>query len=75
MSKIYVRPIQQNPSTKPLKAEKVIQVKQTCNGCLDEFPMHQLRNHLYPCTAGLFDSDCESETNDGHGIETGNGTL
>ena len=74
-SKIYVRPIQQNLSTKSLKAEKVIQVKQTCNGCLEEFPMHELRNHLYTCTAGLFDSDCESETNDGHGVETGNGTL
>jgi hypothetical protein len=52
-SKIYVRPIQQNLSTKPLKPEKATHVKQMCNGSLKEFPMHELRNHLYTCTAGL----------------------
>ena len=70
-SKIYVRPIQQNLSTKPLKPENVVQVKQTCNGCLQEFPMHKLRDHLYICTAGLYDTSSESEATDGHGIETG----
>ena len=74
-SKIYVRTIQQNLSTKPLKPEKVIQVKQTCNGCLKEFLMYELRNHLYTSTAGLFDTNSESEANDDHGIETGNDTL
>jgi hypothetical protein len=74
-SKIYVRSIQKNLSTKPLKPEKVIQVKQTCNGCLQEFPMHELRNHLYTCTAGLFDSNSEAEANDGLGIETDDDTL
>ena len=63
-SKIYVRPIQQNLSTKPLKPEKVIQVKQTCNGCQEEFLMPELRNHLYTCTAGLFDTNSELEGND-----------
>ena len=74
-SKIYARPIQQNLSTKPLKLEKVIQVKQTCNGCLKEFLMHELRNHLYTCTAGLFDTKSESEANDDRGTETGDDTL
>ena len=74
-TKIYVRPIQQNLSTKPLKPENVVQVKQTCNGCLEEFLMHELRNHLYTCTAGLFDSNSESEANDGQGIETRDDTL
>ena len=70
-SKIYVRPIQQNLSTKPLKPENVVQVKQTCNGCLQEFPMQKLRDHLYICTAGLFDTSSDSEATDGQGIETG----
>ena len=74
-SKIYVRPIQQNLSTKPLKPEKVIQVKQTCNGFQEEFLMHELRNHLYTCTAGLFDTNSESEGNDDNGIETDDNTL
>lgn len=37
--------------------------------------MHELRNHLYTRTAGLFDTNSESEANDDHGIETSDDTL
>ena len=40
-----------------------------------KIPMHELRNHLYTCTAGLFDSNSEAEANDGLGIETDDDTL
>lgn len=56
-SKIYIRPIQKNLSTESKKPGSVNHITQACEMCQKEFPMHELRNHLYTCTSGLFDSD------------------
>ena len=62
-SKIYIRPIQQNLSTKPSQPETTVKVKQTCNGCQKEFNMCELRDHLYSCSAGLYDESDDNSTN------------
>ena len=62
-SKIYIRPIQQNLSTKPTQTETTVKVKQTCNGCQKEFNMCELRDHLYSCSAGLNDESDASDDN------------
>ena len=62
-SKIYIRPIQHNLSTKPIQTETTVKVKQTCNGCLKEFFMCELRSHLYTCSAGLNDESDASDEN------------
>lgn len=74
-SKIYVRPIQRSLSTKPVKAETVVNVvKQMCEGCNKEFPMFELRDHLYTCTAGI-DSSTDSDTGDADSHDNGNTVL
>ena len=62
-SKIYIRPIQHNLSTKSIQTQNTVKVKQTCNGCQKEFFMCELRGHLYSCSAGLNDESDESDDN------------
>lgn len=54
-SKMYVRPIQINLSTKPINPESRAQVKQKCNGCKKEFMMNELRGHLGTSTLAQLD--------------------
>ena len=61
-SKIYLRPIQRNLSTKSLLPENCCEVKEKCISCKKEFPMSELRTHsFYMCSAG-FDSDSHSDS-------------
>ena len=64
-SKIYVRRIQTSLSIKPVMPETVVNVKQMCKGCNEEFPMLELRDHLYTRTAGI-DSSTDSDASDGN---------
>ncbi|XP_070569409.1 uncharacterized protein [Ptychodera flava] len=51
-SKIYIRPIQKNLSTKPISSETdETLITQTCMGCNKEFNIRELRDHLWTCTA------------------------
>ena len=61
--KIYLRPIQRDLSTKSLVPQNSCEVKEKCMSCKREFPMSELRTHLfYMCTAGLNSgSDSEEE--------------
>jgi hypothetical protein len=60
--KIYVRPIQKNLSTTPIKPDVNVQVKEKCQGCNQEFILNELRSHLYTCTAGILSSDSSDES-------------
>lgn len=62
-SKIYLRPIQRDLSTKSLVPQNSCEVKEKCMSCKKEFPMSEPRTHsFYMCTAGLNSgSDSEEE--------------
>ncbi|KAJ7380778.1 hypothetical protein OS493_007158 [Desmophyllum pertusum] len=64
-SKIYLRPIQKDLSTKSLVPQNSCEVKEMCMSCKKEFPMSELRTHsFYMCLAGLNSgSDSEGENN------------
>ncbi|XP_006822760.1 uncharacterized protein LOC102806255, partial [Saccoglossus kowalevskii] len=59
-SKMYLRPIQKNLSTKPIHDVPTSNLKEMCHGCKEEFPTLELRDHLKYCTH--FSSSSESDT-------------
>ena len=64
-SKIYLRPIQKDLSTKSLLPQNSCEVKEKCMACNKEFPMSELRTHsFYMCTVG-FNSGSDSEGDNG----------
>lgn len=64
-SKIYLRPIQKDLSTKSLIPQNSCEVKEKCLACQKEFPMSELRTHsFYMCTVG-FNSGSDSEGDNG----------